>query len=278
MNCPNDRYVNDGEICQAVAANLARVGIKVNLQAESKATLLPEDPAPRHELLPARLDPGHLRLAQRAVQPDRHAHRQGPGPVQPGGSLQQPQGRRPDAEDPGRDRPGKKRNAMIAEAFKLHADDVGHIPLHQQALAWAMKKNVIPGAAAGQLHALPVTSASRASEPMTTATPQAPRARCGASSTATSGSARHSSLAGRHGGGRGRFRVRVQRALRAVDRAAQPLRPGLARAGSTPARRRPGTKAARPSTCSAPTTRGATCSRPSCTARACRCWWASRRW
>jgi peptide/nickel transport system substrate-binding protein len=35
-----------------------------------------------------------------------------------------------------------KRNAMIAEAFKIHADDVGHIPLHQQALAWAMKKNV----------------------------------------------------------------------------------------------------------------------------------------
>ena len=35
-----------------------------------------------------------------------------------------------------------KRNAMIAEAFKLHADDVGHIPLHQQALAWSMKKNV----------------------------------------------------------------------------------------------------------------------------------------
>ena len=35
-----------------------------------------------------------------------------------------------------------KRNAMIAEAFKLHAEDFGHIPLHQQALAWAMKKNV----------------------------------------------------------------------------------------------------------------------------------------
>ena len=27
-----------------------------------------------------------------------------------------------------------KRNAMIAEAFKLHADDVGHIPLHQQVI------------------------------------------------------------------------------------------------------------------------------------------------
>jgi peptide/nickel transport system substrate-binding protein len=35
-----------------------------------------------------------------------------------------------------------KRNAMIAEAFKIHADDVGHLTLHQQALAWGMKKNV----------------------------------------------------------------------------------------------------------------------------------------
>ena len=35
-----------------------------------------------------------------------------------------------------------KRNAMIAEAFRIHADDVGHLPLHQQALAWGMKKNI----------------------------------------------------------------------------------------------------------------------------------------
>ena len=35
-----------------------------------------------------------------------------------------------------------QRNAMIKEAFDLHAADVGHIPLHQQMLAWAMKKNV----------------------------------------------------------------------------------------------------------------------------------------
>ena len=31
---------------------------------------------------------------------------------------------------------------MIAEAFKIHADDIGHLPLHQQALAWGMKKNI----------------------------------------------------------------------------------------------------------------------------------------
>ena len=31
---------------------------------------------------------------------------------------------------------------MIREAFKIHQDDVGHIPLHQQALAWAASKKV----------------------------------------------------------------------------------------------------------------------------------------
>jgi peptide/nickel transport system substrate-binding protein len=31
---------------------------------------------------------------------------------------------------------------MIAEAFRLHQDDVGHIPLHQQPLTWGMRKNV----------------------------------------------------------------------------------------------------------------------------------------
>ena len=35
-----------------------------------------------------------------------------------------------------------KRNAMIKEAFEIHAGDIGHLPLHQQALAWGMKKNI----------------------------------------------------------------------------------------------------------------------------------------
>ena len=31
---------------------------------------------------------------------------------------------------------------MIKEAFQLHADDVGHLPLHQQSLAWGVSKKV----------------------------------------------------------------------------------------------------------------------------------------
>jgi len=29
---------------------------------------------------------------------------------------------------------------MIREAMKLHQDDIGHIPLHQQALAWGRRR------------------------------------------------------------------------------------------------------------------------------------------
>jgi peptide/nickel transport system substrate-binding protein len=37
MDCPNDRYINDEQICLAVTAMLARIGIKVNLNAQTRA-------------------------------------------------------------------------------------------------------------------------------------------------------------------------------------------------------------------------------------------------
>ena len=37
MDCPNDRYVNDEQICQAVAAMLAKINVKVNLLAQTKS-------------------------------------------------------------------------------------------------------------------------------------------------------------------------------------------------------------------------------------------------
>jgi peptide/nickel transport system substrate-binding protein len=36
-----------------------------------------------------------------------------------------------------------KRNELIREAFQIHKDDVGHIPLHQQALAWGIRKDTV---------------------------------------------------------------------------------------------------------------------------------------
>lgn len=35
-----------------------------------------------------------------------------------------------------------KRNAAIFEALTLHKNDIGHIPLHQAGLSWAVRKGV----------------------------------------------------------------------------------------------------------------------------------------
>jgi peptide/nickel transport system substrate-binding protein len=40
LNCPNNRYVNDEEICQASVAMWARIGVKVRLAAEPMATFI----------------------------------------------------------------------------------------------------------------------------------------------------------------------------------------------------------------------------------------------
>src|SRR5579872_3410077 len=37
MDCPNDRYVNDAAICVAVAADLAKVGVRVTLLAQPRS-------------------------------------------------------------------------------------------------------------------------------------------------------------------------------------------------------------------------------------------------
>jgi peptide/nickel transport system substrate-binding protein len=35
-----------------------------------------------------------------------------------------------------------KRDAMIVEAHKIHKEEFGHIPLHQQAVVWAARDNI----------------------------------------------------------------------------------------------------------------------------------------
>src|SRR3546814_2196521 len=37
MDCPNDRYVKDAAICQAAVSMLAKIGIKVDLLAQTRS-------------------------------------------------------------------------------------------------------------------------------------------------------------------------------------------------------------------------------------------------
>jgi peptide/nickel transport system substrate-binding protein len=140
MNCPNDRYVNDGEICQAVASSLAKVGVKINLQAESKATYFQKILSRNTSFYllgwtPSTYDAHNPLTSLMATPSDK-----GQGQFNLG-SYSNPKVDELTLKIQSETDQGK-RNAMIAEAFKVHADEVGHLPLHQQALAWGMKKTV----------------------------------------------------------------------------------------------------------------------------------------
>ena len=135
MNCPNDRYVNDAQVCQAVAANLARIGVKVNLMTETKVSYFPK--ILRRDTsfyllgwTPSTVDSHDTLVSIMSTPTDK-----GQGQFNLGAYSN------PKVDELAlkiqSETDQKKRNEMIREAFKIHQDDVGHIPLHQQALAWA---------------------------------------------------------------------------------------------------------------------------------------------
>jgi peptide/nickel transport system substrate-binding protein len=143
MNCPNDRYVNDSNICQAVAANLARIGVKINLQAETKGTYFPKILSCNTSFYmlgwtPSTYDAHNALNALNALM--RCADDKGAGQFNLGSYCN------PKVDELilkiKLETDKAKRNAMIKEAFTLHADDIGHLPLHQQALAWGVANNV----------------------------------------------------------------------------------------------------------------------------------------
>jgi peptide/nickel transport system substrate-binding protein len=140
MNCPNDRYVNDARICQTVAANLSRIGVKINLAAETKGTYFPKI---------LRRDTSFYMLGWTPTTYDSHnalnalmacVDDKGAGQFNLGSYCNPKVDQLTKAVQAETDK--TKRNAMIKEAFQLHADDIGHLPLHQQSLAWGVSKKL----------------------------------------------------------------------------------------------------------------------------------------
>ena len=140
MNCPNDRYVNDSAICQAVAANLARIGVKINLQVETKVSYFPK--ILRRDTsfyllgwVPSTVD-AHDPLTALMSTPNDKGQGQFNLGAYSNPKLDELTLKIQSETDQ------KKRNDLIREAFKIHQDDIGHIPLHQQSLAWGYSNKV----------------------------------------------------------------------------------------------------------------------------------------
>jgi peptide/nickel transport system substrate-binding protein len=140
LDCPNNRYVNDEEICQALVSMWARAGLKVRLNAMPFATYIPK-------LL--KLDTSAYMLgwgvptfdAQFMLQALARTKTTGAD-----GSFNQ--GRISDARlDQMIDAMKveldvRKRDALMRDALVTVRDQHYYVPLHYQLRPWAMKKNV----------------------------------------------------------------------------------------------------------------------------------------
>jgi peptide/nickel transport system substrate-binding protein len=140
MNCPNNRYVNDEEICQAIVAMWARIGVKAQLVAENMATFSQKFQNFDSSLY--MLGWGVATYdAQYTIQSLVRTRTTGADGNFNFSKISDPViDRLTDAMKSETD--VAKRNAMIREALLRIKDEVLLIPLHHQMRPWAMKTNV----------------------------------------------------------------------------------------------------------------------------------------
>jgi len=150
MDCPNDRYVKDEAICQASVAMLARIGVKVNLLAQTRSKYFAKilrtssdvEKAPNTSFYMLGWSPGATydvhNVFEALIQTPSNATKK--GLFNAGGYSNKRVDELADAME--RETDKAKRDAMIKEATKLYVDDFAYIPLHQQVLVWAAKDNI----------------------------------------------------------------------------------------------------------------------------------------
>jgi peptide/nickel transport system substrate-binding protein len=142
MDCPNDRYVMDEQICTAIAPMLARIGIKLDVYARTKVKFFADVGYPNYKQsfslqgwTPGTYDAHNVfytLLSSRA--PD------GRGQGNNGGFSNPKVDQLTEAMAHELDK--EKRQEMINEAAKIVQDEVGTIPLHQQVIVWAARNNI----------------------------------------------------------------------------------------------------------------------------------------
>ena len=138
--CPNNRYINDEAICQAVTAMWARIGVRAKLRTMPLVNYFPM--IQRYEASIYMLGWGvptfdSLYSLQSLV---RSVGQGGDGNYNVGRYSNQRMDYLVDRIKAETDAPVRAR--MLTEALQLSNDTVSHIPLHDQVIPWAMKKNI----------------------------------------------------------------------------------------------------------------------------------------
>ncbi len=140
LDCPNNRYINDEQICVALAGMWAKIGVKVKVIAQPRALYFAKG---------ERLDVSMYLLGWGGAATDieitmtpvlRNRGENGIGYFNWGNyknaKLDEMAAASSKEFDP------VKREQLIKAALREHAEQVHHIPLHRQVIPWAMRSNV----------------------------------------------------------------------------------------------------------------------------------------
>lgn len=140
LDCPNNRYVNDEEVCQALVGMWARVGVKTRLNAMPFANFIPK--ILKHDSSAYMLGWGVATFdALYSLQSLLRTKTTGADGNFNLGRVSDPKlDTLIDAMKTEVD--VKKRDALIREALVMVRDQAFYVPLHHQMRPWAMKKAV----------------------------------------------------------------------------------------------------------------------------------------
>ncbi|MES2355005.1 MAG: ABC transporter substrate-binding protein [Pseudomonadota bacterium] len=139
LDCPNNRYINDEQICQAVVAMLAQIGIQAKLNAMPRASYFPK--IQKYDTSFYMLGWGVSTFdTLYALDALAHSVTQGSGSFNLGRYSNPKLDQLIDAMRVETDL--AKRDKIIEEALKLHSEEVAHVPLHHQVIPWAMKSTI----------------------------------------------------------------------------------------------------------------------------------------
>jgi peptide/nickel transport system substrate-binding protein len=146
LDCPNDRYVNDAAICQAVIAMLARIGVRIQPIIQPRAQYFAKILAPNYNsnfyLLgwtPGTNDSHNVLLQIHGCRDDRGGG--GIGVANVGGYCNERV--RALTDQILVETNQERRDELIRQAWNItQNEDIAYIPLHQQALAWGVSRRV----------------------------------------------------------------------------------------------------------------------------------------
>ncbi len=141
LDCPNDRYVMDEQICTALVSMLARVGIRIDLNAQTKSKYFNKIMPPNYDTdfyllgwTPATYDAQNVLYTLLGTRDGKR------GEIDIGGYSNPTL----DAliEKIGTETDRGRRDEMLRQSIGILQQDLPTIPLHQQVIVWAARQNV----------------------------------------------------------------------------------------------------------------------------------------